>query len=144
MEDVQRMLEGDILTPSQFYDSRRGTQTDDPLRRLMFAVLRDALICLSARLGSAVRPRDVREAMEWVGNETDDHPFSFNSVCDSLGINPGALRTALKDWLDSGKRLTRRSPVIPLSKMRGPRSRPIERPANEKLEPMASRNGAPC
>jgi len=126
MEDIHKLLDVDIITRSQFYDSRRK-EGDDALRRLMFAVLRDALICLSAQIGSAVRPREVREAVEWFAEESDDYPFSFNSVCEYLGINPTALRQGLKAWLESGERVTRRSPVIPLNKVRVSRSVPINR-----------------
>ena len=41
----------------------------------------------------------------------DREIFSFNSVCDPLGINPVVLRKSLRDSQRSGRRLARRSPV---------------------------------
>jgi hypothetical protein len=80
----------------------------------MLAMLRDALECLSGGASHrAVRRKEARDAAEWIGDKTDESLFSFNSVCETLRVHPDALRESLARWLDSGKRLTRRSPVMP-------------------------------
>jgi hypothetical protein len=61
----------------------------------MLAVLADALECLSDRGAGGGRRREAREAARWVEDEDDDYPFSFNSICNALGINAPALRMAL-------------------------------------------------
>jgi hypothetical protein len=77
----------------------------------MLAVLSDALECLSDRGVTEGRRREAIEAARWVEDEGDDHPFSYNSICDALGINAPALRIALNSWLASGSRLPRGAPV---------------------------------
>jgi hypothetical protein len=116
MDVIDKLIVSDVITRSQYYDSRKGQDDDAPLRRLMLAVLRDALACLSSGAsGSARAPlrKEAYEAAEWIGNRTDESLFSFNCVCETLSIHPDALRESLDDWLASGPRLTRRSPVIP-------------------------------
>jgi len=97
-------------------DDRNVLQDDGaPLRRLMLAVLGDALDCLRCGIsdaGGSARHRAAFEAAEWVRDTTADHLFSFNCVCETLGINPAALRESLGAWLAEGSRLARRAPVI--------------------------------
>jgi hypothetical protein len=49
----------------------------------------------------AKKPHERRlfqEAEEWI-DSTDAHwYFSFENICDILGIHPGRMRDALKDW----------------------------------------------
>jgi hypothetical protein len=125
MDIIDKLIVSDVITRSQYYDSRKGQDDDAPLRRLMLAVLRDALACLSSGTsGSASNPqrKEARDAAEWIGNKTDESLFSFNCVCETLSIHPDALRESLDDWLASGPRLMRRSPVIPDATPRASRS----------------------
>jgi hypothetical protein len=86
-----------------------------PMHRLMLAMLRDALACLgdgTRASASVLRRREARDAAAWI-NDCSEDLFSFNCVCETLQINPDALRDSLAGWLSSGRRLTRRSPVAP-------------------------------
>lgn len=58
-----------------------GAQTGDPERRLMLAVLLDALHRPSARA--------------WLASEDRSWPFSFASICDALGLESTYLRRRL-------------------------------------------------
>lgn len=40
--------------------------------------------------------RDFAEAVQWVNTHGTHHPFSFDSVCDTLGIEAGLLRSRLR------------------------------------------------
>jgi hypothetical protein len=80
----------------------------------MLAVMADALECVSRRrigTGGATVGKAATDAALWIEEENDDYPFSFNSICDALGINAQALRKALDPWLASGSRLAHRTPV---------------------------------
>jgi hypothetical protein len=46
MDIIDKLIVSDVITQSQYYDSRKGQDDDAPLKRLMLAVLRDALACL--------------------------------------------------------------------------------------------------
>jgi hypothetical protein len=109
----------DVLTPEQYYDARRGDSAIAPVKRLMMAVLADALNCFQKNSDAKNGPRQrlFFEAQQWIYGEQGDGPFSFATICETLGIEPGFLRSGLKEWRHqrsagiSPRRLARRSPV---------------------------------
>jgi hypothetical protein len=86
----------DIILPSQFFGSMGG-KSFCAEQRLMLAVLIDAINILQGwnRLGSARKRRAFAEAGQWVTTRRCDYPFSFDSVCDALNIDPEMLRKRL-------------------------------------------------
>lgn len=71
----------------------QATSADDQaLRALMLAVLEDAIACFESTKANLIQ-----EAEEWI-NSNDDGIFSFNNVCETLGLDPEALRKGLKRW----------------------------------------------
>jgi hypothetical protein len=110
----------DIITPEQFYDMRRDDSSIAPVKRLMMAVLEDALRCFqnNADARSGLRQRLFAEAEQWLCGDMGDGPFSFETVCETLGIQPQFLRSGLRAWREqqlagtSQRRLARRSPVV--------------------------------
>ena len=110
----------DVLTPGQYYD---GVRADDalvrPIKRLMLAVLEDAMRCYQTYANSRSRAhrRLFIEADAWLMDRQADGVFSFATVCETLGIDPACLREGLRRWrvqlLDgmNPPRLARRSPV---------------------------------
>jgi hypothetical protein len=109
-----------ILTPDQYYDERRDDSALRPIKRLMLAVLEDALRCLHkhADAKNGARRRMYREAEQWLWGESRTAIFSFTVVCETLGIEPEYLRSGLRRWREtelrseSGQRVGRRSPVM--------------------------------
>jgi len=100
---------------SEANGSWEQVRDNDALRRLMIAMLRDALDCLgagSSNFASNSIRKEARLAAQWIADRDDEPLFSFGNVCETLGINPQALRESLNDWVGSGKRLVRRSPVV--------------------------------
>jgi hypothetical protein len=71
----------------------------EPERLLMLAVLEDAIKCLEkyASLKSGGNRKLFDEAIDWIRAEDADWLFSFNNVCDALGLNARRLRVALLD-----------------------------------------------
>jgi hypothetical protein len=110
----------EVLTPEQYYDERRDDSAIYPVKRLMMAVLEDALRCFqnNATAKNGSRQRLFEEAHEWLCSDNCDGPFSFETVCETLGIVPQYLRNGLLQWRQeqlSGvnrRRLARRSPVV--------------------------------
>src|ERR1700719_4479722 len=103
MEQSQRELEGpdslaltDVILPSQFFGAMGGGGLCSE-QRLMLAVLVDAINILQGwnRMGSARKRRAFAEAAQWVITKGTHYPFSFDSVCDALGIDPEVLRARL-------------------------------------------------
>jgi hypothetical protein len=98
-----RMLEPFIILPSQVLDLLRR-RTLDGEKRLCLAVLTDALVCFQRYL-SATDPRERRqyqEAEAWIMAQDRRWPFSFENVCDALGLDPAYLRTGLRRWREEG------------------------------------------
>ena len=121
----------DVITPEQFYDMRRDDSAIAPVKRLMMAVLEDALRCFqnNADAKGGPRKRLFADAEQWLCGEVGDGPFSFETVCETLGIEPQFLRAGLKEWRNqqlagvSTRRLARRSPVVRSGKISAPTRR---------------------
>src|SRR4051794_15241622 len=81
---LPRLIEPELLMPSQFFDRFRGAAHLEGERRLMLAVLEDAVSCFQKYAG-ATRPRSKRlykESEEWfLDTDEGSWPFSFESVC---------------------------------------------------------------
>jgi len=96
-ERLAGLFTPDTLLPSQFFDRvRRRTELDGE-RRLMVAVLEDALDVYRKQLAA----RDghgrtlFREAEEWIEDTKADDLFSFENICDVLDLNAGYIRRGL-------------------------------------------------
>ena len=109
-----------ILTPEQYYDDRRNDSALRPIKRLMLAILEDALSCFHkhATAEKGARRLMYREAEQWLCCESRDALFSFGTVCETLVIDPDYLRSGLRQWRakqsadESEHRVGRRSPVM--------------------------------
>ncbi|MGB8413331.1 MAG: hypothetical protein WCE23_10945 [Candidatus Binatus sp.] len=91
-------FEPDFLVPVQFFDLTRRRSTLDGETRLVFAVLEDAVRCYVKTADSSRRcdREQFDEVRRWFHAEAGIHsPFSFEYVCDVLGIVPVALRERL-------------------------------------------------
>jgi len=108
------------ILPLQFYAVRRGTSEGEPLRRLMVAMLIDAVRCFQSKFKSRQpgRRQEFAEVRSWLFSDVDDGPFSFRTVCEELEVDPEALRKGLLRWAantgSSGKpRIVRRTALSP-------------------------------
>ncbi len=85
-----------IILPSQYFASI-GSVGLSGEQRLMLAVLVDAINVLQRwkAAGGARRRRDFGEAAQWVNTRGSRHPFSFDSICHALEIEPEVVRSRL-------------------------------------------------
>jgi hypothetical protein len=81
------------ILPVQFHAARSGP----PARRLMLAVLQDALDIHRkyAHESRARRGRLVAETDAWLFSDDTTWPFSFVNLCHGLGIDVASLRRRL-------------------------------------------------
>jgi len=81
------------------HGAKQREPDDQALRALMFAVLEDGIACFQGYFfkPSRTNERLYCEVEEWIHSD-DDGPFSFNNICDTLGLDPGRLRKGLKQW----------------------------------------------
>jgi hypothetical protein len=89
------MMELDIVLPLQHFGSRRKQA---PEQRLMIAVLRDAVDCVERHRRASDRQsqRQFREETQWFLSGETDWPFSFECICDALGLDSSAVRHSLR------------------------------------------------
>ncbi len=78
---------------------QKGPADCQPLRALMLAVLHDAIACFQGYFFKPSRTSEMlfQEAEEWI-NSNDDEIFSFNNICETLGLDPQRLRKGLMQW----------------------------------------------
>jgi len=91
-------FEPDFLVPVQFFDLTRRRSMLDGETRLVFAVLEDAIRCYVKTVNSSRRcdREQFAEVERWFHAEAGTlSPFSFEYVCDVLGIEPTSLRERL-------------------------------------------------
>ena len=83
-------------------DSGKG-YADGPERGLLSALLFDGIQgYISWCLASKGKERSrFSEAYNWVTNSNDEYVFSFENVCEALGVNPEYLRLGLLNACNS-------------------------------------------
>ena len=99
-EKMGSLFQPDTLLPAQYFDTVRRKANSEPEKKLMLAILEDAIDCFQkyifARDG---RGKGIfREAEDWILEENSDRLFSFETVCDALGFNPSYVRQGLLRW----------------------------------------------
>ncbi len=107
-EGLVDLFAPDIVLPEQFFEGARRDSYISGEKALMLAVLEDGIRCFQEHLRNPrSNPRLLsREAEDWIRAVDYDWPFSFNNVCETLGIDPSALRSALLNW--KARRLSER------------------------------------
>lgn len=99
---LPRLIEPEVLMPTQFFDRFRGSSVLEGERRLMLAVLEDAVSCYQKNVGAsgARNQRLFEEAEEWFLDTDGTWPFSFEAVCVILGYDSDYFRSQLRKWKD--------------------------------------------
>ena len=111
-QDTGNLFEPDTLLPEQFYATLRKSYYSDPERRLMAAVLEDVIACLSVDPSRCAgrQQRDFHDAQYWINApDNSNWAFSFSSISEALGIDPGYLRRGLNQWVVTCKGRTSES-----------------------------------
>ena len=110
-ERVSSLFQPDTLLPEQYLDTFRRKLQLEPEKKLMLAILEDAIACYQ----KYVFARDSKgkllfeEADQWVNEGGGGSVFAFDSVCESLGLNPDYLRRGLTVWKQTAE--ARRAPA---------------------------------
>jgi hypothetical protein len=142
-ERVTSLFQPDTLLPEQYLETFRRKLHLEPEKKLMLAVLEDAIACFQ----KYVFARDgkgrmlFQEAEDWVLDTNSDWLFSFGNVCETLGFNPEYLRQGLAQWKAVKLESRARARVYQLTPRNGKRKRSIAvtRRARQRLRRVASR-----
>ncbi|MEO6025588.1 MAG: hypothetical protein ABIR79_01805 [Candidatus Binatia bacterium] len=99
-------LQPDVILPAQFFQSLRTKGQFDGERRLMIAVLEDAVNCFMKQI-HAIDPKARQlflDAEEWISADDRTWFFAFENVCDTLDLNPDYMREGLFKWRAAERR----------------------------------------
>jgi len=94
------LFEPDVLIADQFVAARRRRTTLSSEKRLMLAVLENALdyyrkyIAATDRIGRAL----FAEAAAWFESTSNEEFFSFENISETLDINPAYFRRGVAVW----------------------------------------------
>ena len=103
-ETVGAVFQPDTVLPSQFFGILRQKGFVEGEKRLMAAVLADAVDCyMKQAFNPEPRGRQVyRDAESWIfQDEPGTWLFSFRNICDMLGLEPEYIRRGLRTWTDT-------------------------------------------
>jgi hypothetical protein len=103
-ERVSSLFQPDTLLSTQYFENLRRKTLFEPEKRLMLAILEDGIHCYFDNLHASgnKRKRLFEDAAAWIVESNGDWVFSFESVCDALGLNPEYVRQGLLRWREKG------------------------------------------
>jgi hypothetical protein len=103
------LFQPDTLLAAEYFENFRRKTLLEPEKRLMLAILEDAVNCFRDNVlaNSGRRKKLFEEAEEWILEEGSDWVFSFENICEVFGFNSEYLRKGLLRWKE--KRLPRHS-----------------------------------
>ncbi|MFQ5477730.1 MAG: hypothetical protein ACE5E4_03850 [Candidatus Binatia bacterium] len=111
------LFEPDTLLPAQFFAAfaREGGLVRE--RRLMLAVLQDAVECYQ-KYALARDPKGrllFDDASAWIESPEREWSFSYENICEVLSLNPEYLRKGLSKWRQQRAPIRRNAArIVPL------------------------------
>ena len=114
-------LETDLIVPSQFFDRIKAERSSQPEKRLMLAVMEDAVATFQKSAPAITRRqrRLLKETEEWISATDHTWPFSFENICAALDIEADYLRGGISRWKEKLQtRQVQPSATSPLSPFR--------------------------
>jgi hypothetical protein len=126
-ERVTSLFQPDTLLPEQYLDTFRRKLHLEPEKKLMLAVLEDAIACFQKYVFAKDGKGKVlfQEAEDWVEERNSDWLFSFVNVCETLGFNAEYLRRGLAHWKAERLENRSRAKVYQLTPRSGKRKRSV-------------------
>ena len=125
MPEQNVLTDPDSLLPDQFYEDTRLPAEVGSERKLMLAILQDAVECYQRNI-FARDPHgknELAEARSWIESREHRWVFSFENICGVLGIDADYVRDALarlSQRMTYGDNRERITPYIaPLELIRG-------------------------
>ena len=74
-----------------------------PEKRLMFAILLDAVECYQKYAGDETKSL-FKDTEEWIFADDHEWFFSFVNICAAVDINPKYMRKGLSQWIEQRSR----------------------------------------
>jgi len=113
-DNTAKLFEPDALMPEQYFAGLGKEAGAANERGLMLAILRDAVECYQKyALARDPQGEDLhRDAAEWIFSNDREWPFSFENICDVLGVSAEYVRVGLAPLQRRSPRKIRKSPRI--------------------------------
>ncbi len=95
---IDALTEPDVMLPAQLLPEQSALT--DPERRLRLAVLKDALHYVQRHEHATDEHARAlyEDALDWVADPDRSEPFSFENICDALGLDAWYVRSCLRRW----------------------------------------------
>lgn len=142
-ERVTSLFQPDTLMPDQYLETFRRKLHLEPEKKLLLAVLEDAISCFQKYVFAREGKGRVlfQEAENWILEKDSEWLFSFANVCESLGFDSDYLRGGLMRWKARKLESHSRAKVYQLTprKGKGKRGMPVTGRAGLRLRKAASR-----
>lgn len=84
------VYEFETVLPSQFHTNHKRLNALQPEKRLMLAVMEDAVTTVLRGVSGAA------ETQAWFEDDDFTWPYSFANLCDALGLDRHAVRAGLR------------------------------------------------
>jgi len=142
-ERVSSLFQPDTLLPEQYLDTYRRKLHLEPEKKLMLAILEDGIACFQkyvfARDGKGKAL--FREAETWVEDIGGEAVFAFDSVCESLALDPDYVRRGMRTWKAQALAQQSQAKVVQLTPRPRPglRTNPLARRPSQRLKRVVNR-----
>jgi len=99
MTNATQYMMGDGSDAQHYLDTFRRSEYYEPEKALIVAILEDAIHDYQKyrRARDAAGKERFREAEEWIMHRGKEWIFSFDNVCEFLGLDPEYLRRGLRE-----------------------------------------------
>jgi hypothetical protein len=90
----------DMVVLEEFCQTCTRRISLEPEMALMLAVLEEAISCFQRYVlaPGGKGKRLFREAEQWITEKDSEWLFSFDNVCEAVGLSPGFVRSGLLRW----------------------------------------------
>ena len=96
-DGMQHPLEPRTLMPAQYFTQRERRNAQSSIRRLMCAILEDAVSVYTREAGSFRRSRTFHETRRWLHSNDRTWVFSFLRICEALDLDPESIRREVRE-----------------------------------------------
>lgn len=89
-------LEPRALMPAQFFTQRERRNAQSSIRRLMYAILEDAVSVYTSEVRSSRQSRTFQQTRRWIDSNDRQWVFSFLRICEALDLDPEYIRRGVR------------------------------------------------
>jgi hypothetical protein len=114
-EKSASLMQLDSLVPYQYLETTMRKVPLEAEKQLMLAVLEDAIYCFQKYCNARSRKeqRLFANTEAWIVEPDDGWIFSFEHICETMGLDPSCMRRGLMQWKQAVLGCAHPEPVPP-------------------------------